>query len=182
MKKLSVIMLGGGGVGKTSISLQFVRGEFSDQYIPTIEDDFSKTIKYKDQTIDLNVIDTAGQDEFRGMIHRYLKDVDGFIFVYAINDPTSIQAVLELYRLSVENKDNQKIPCVIAGNKCDLPEDQRQITLTKAKESFSSMGCSIIETSAKSGQGISQLYDTIVEKLMNPAGSGGDDPSCCLVQ
>lgn len=47
--------------GKSSLAVQFVDGHFVDSYYPTIENTFSKTIKYKGQDFATEIVDTAGQ-------------------------------------------------------------------------------------------------------------------------
>lgn len=48
-------------VGKSSLTVQFVDGHFVDSYYPTIENTFSKVIRYKNQDFAVEMIDTAGQ-------------------------------------------------------------------------------------------------------------------------
>ena len=59
-----IVIVGEGAVGKSSLCLQFVRGIFSDDYNPTIEDTYNKTIKVDSHTITFNLVDTAGQEEY----------------------------------------------------------------------------------------------------------------------
>lgn len=49
--------------GKSSLTVQFVDGHFVESYYPTIENTFSKNIKYKGQEYTTEIIDTAGQVE-----------------------------------------------------------------------------------------------------------------------
>jgi GTPase KRas protein len=80
-------------------------------------------MKVNNQVLDVDVIDTAGQDEFRSMLPRYLQSAEGFIFVYAVNDVASPDAVLELYSLA-KDQAGKPIKYIVAANKCDLRPDQ----------------------------------------------------------
>ena len=64
---VNVVMLGSGGVGKTSISLRFVRGEFTESYVPTIEDEFEKIITVDGKNYLIEIVDTAGQEDFKDL-------------------------------------------------------------------------------------------------------------------
>lgn len=65
VKQRKVALMGFRSVGKSSLAIQFVQGQFVDSYDPTIENTFNKSIKVKNQEFELFVVDTAGQDEYR---------------------------------------------------------------------------------------------------------------------
>jgi small GTP-binding protein len=123
-------------------------------------------MKVNNQVLDVEVIDTAGQDEFISMLPRYLQSAEGFIFVYAVNDVASPGAVLELYDLA-KDQAGKPIKCIVAANKCNLPPDQIQVALTTARDKLKRMNCEIIETSAMANKNIPQLFDIIVQFLQN---------------
>ena len=188
MKAFKVCMLGSGGVGKTAISLQFVRGEFSESYIPTIEDEFNKNVKVDDETVQLEIIDTAGQEDFKDLRHRYMKDCDGFVFVYSVVDQTSKSALSELYN-DCKSVKGSPPKCVICGNKCDYPEKDKKVSKAEVETLVNSWeGAMVFETSAKTNIGIVEAFDAITRSLMNkplkastqasPSSGGG----CCLVE
>ena len=60
----TVVIIGEGSVGKSALCLQFVREVFSDEYNPTIEDTYNKTIQVDSTSVTFNLIDTAGQEEY----------------------------------------------------------------------------------------------------------------------
>ena len=184
-------MYGASGVGKTSITLQFVRNEFSESYIPTIEDTFEKNVEVNGKTYDLELVDTAGQEDFKDMRARSVNDCDGFIIVYATDDENSLNYITEMYNEIVSirgEKYSNRI--VIAGNKCDLPQPFA-VTLDKAQQmSLEHWGNKqVLETSAKTGENIDELYKTILKIIISEDAASKAQPSeksndggCCNIQ
>ena len=73
---------GAGGVGKSALSVRFVQGVFVESYDPTIEDTYLKQIEYKDNSYVLEIIDTAGTEQFVSMRNLYMKAGEVFVVVY----------------------------------------------------------------------------------------------------
>lgn len=166
-KSIKIGMFGGGGVGKTCITLRYLKGEFSDGYIPTIEDEFTKVIEVDNQTISLGVIDTAGQDDFSEMRYSYFGQVQAFIFVIDISNPQSIDDFKKIYNDAKDATDDGMV-CVIAANKIDLRDEGKSDLIPKEdyKKLENEFNCNVIETSAKTNVGIDELYLNVIKKLL----------------
>ncbi|KDN50590.1 hypothetical protein RSAG8_01088, partial [Rhizoctonia solani AG-8 WAC10335] len=82
MRTYSAIVLGAGGVGKSSLTLRLVEGAFFDGYDPTIEDVYTKTLKVDGELCALQITDTAGAEQFTAVNEYYLKSARGFILVF----------------------------------------------------------------------------------------------------
>ena len=78
-----------------------IQGQFVDSYDPTIENTFSKNLKYKGQEYDVLVVDTAGQDEYSIFPTQYSVDIDGYILVYSIDSEQSFEVVQVYLRVLV---------------------------------------------------------------------------------
>lgn len=87
---IRVSILGGGGVGKSAITLRFVRDFFVQNWEATIEDAYRKTVKVDDETITLEILDTAGQEDFSTLRAQWMMDKEGYIFVYSLVDRESV--------------------------------------------------------------------------------------------
>jgi len=169
---IKLALMGGGGVGKSNITLRFIQGSFKEYYDPTIEDSYRKdNYIVDDETVSLEIYDTAGQDIFTGMRDMYYGRSDGFLFVYSITDKNSLQDVEEriesLRRL--RDPDNQGIlpPLMIIGNKNDL-EDQRVITKAEGESFTQKVGDDVIfmETSAKNNTNIDKIFEDMVRLVI----------------
>lgn len=75
--KMNVSILGGGGVGKSAITLRFVRDFFIKNWEATIEDAYRKTVRVDDEISVLEILDTAGQEDFSTLRAQWMMDKDG---------------------------------------------------------------------------------------------------------
>jgi len=121
-----LVVLGGGGVGKSALTIRLVTDNFLDEYDPTIEDSYRKQVMIDDETALLDILDTAGQEEFSSMQDQWMRDGKGFLLVYNITSRPTFDEVSILYDKILRTKDTDKVPVVLAGNKADL-KDERQV-------------------------------------------------------
>ena len=82
-----------GGVGKSCCTIQFVQGTFIAKYDPTIEDSYRKQVIIDEETCLLDILDTAGHEEYSAMRAQYMRTGEGFLCVYAINARNSFQEI-----------------------------------------------------------------------------------------
>ncbi|KAL1972197.1 hypothetical protein VTN31DRAFT_7416 [Thermomyces dupontii] len=93
MEKISITICGDGGCGKSSITLRLVRGQWTDEYDPTIEDSYSVTRTVNGTDYLLSITDTAGQEEYRSLWATSNLRSDAFVLVYDITNPSSLDAL-----------------------------------------------------------------------------------------
>lgn len=79
--------------GKSSLAVRFVDGHFVDSYYPTIENTFSKTIRYKGQDFATEIVDTAGQDEYSILNSKHFIGIHGYMLVYSVSSLPSFEMV-----------------------------------------------------------------------------------------
>ncbi|MGH0180948.1 UNVERIFIED_CONTAM: hypothetical protein FKN15_005243 [Acipenser sinensis] len=91
MREYKVVVLGSGGVGKSALTVQFVTGTFIEKYDPTIEDFYRKEIEVDSSPSVLEILDTAGTEQFASMRDLYIKNGQGFILVYSLVNQQSFQ-------------------------------------------------------------------------------------------
>merc|ERR1712137_1023447 len=128
-----IVVLGGAGVGKSAISIQFVNGMFVEKYDPTIEESYRKTMDVGSTTHQLEILDTAGTDQFSAMRDIYIQKGDGFVMVYSVSSAQSIERVEELFKQIGRLNEDKAYYMVLAGNKCDLPKDSHVISPAKKR-------------------------------------------------
>ena len=170
-----LVVLGDSGVGKTTIVHQFTEGEFRADFKATIGVDFSsKTIEIGEDSVDLNIWDTAGEERFHSVGVAFYRGVEAVILVYDITQKETLDHLQkwkeELY-INSGIPTSEEIPMIIFGNKADL-EDQRQVSREAAEGYASSNMLDYIETSAFSGQNIGDVFDRVAHKLFNDAQNG----------
>ncbi|KAG2382040.1 hypothetical protein C9374_005832 [Naegleria lovaniensis] len=159
-QKLTIGIFGPFAVGKTSISVQFVENKFSEVHDPTIEDYFETTRNVKGIVSNITILDTAGQETYQSLLSDAMSEAEGFILVYSITDRSSFEKVQKL-REKVQMVQSSTVPVILVGNKCDL-EHERVVSKSEGEEIAKSVGCPFIETSAKTGLNIEQVFELIV--------------------
>eukprot|EP00122_Pirum_gemmata_P003084 Pgem_evm1s2788 len=99
-KKISneyrICLLGGGGVGKSAMTVQWTKNQFDSDYDPTIENSFIKQVSLDGDPCKVDILDTAGQEEYKTLQSQHLVSRDAFIIVYAVNSHDSFREAREL--------------------------------------------------------------------------------------
>jgi len=117
----------------------------------------------------LDILDTAGQEEFSALRHQYMRQGQGFLIVYSISDKASFERLQDFYNNIYRVKEDEipkgsKIPIIIVGNKCDL-EQYRVVTTEQGQDFAKSIGCQFIEASAKTRVGVEEAYFNLVRRI-----------------
>lgn len=161
-----IVVLGGGGVGKSALTIRLVTDNFLDEYDPTIEDSYRKSCNIDGQTCIMDILDTAGQEEFSSMQDQWMREGKGFLLVYNIISKQTFDEIQILRDKILRAKDEEKVPIVIAGNKCDL-EDQRQVTSADVEAWVTTLESSppAMETSAKEKINIEECFYEVVREI-----------------
>ncbi|KTG33660.1 hypothetical protein cypCar_00019780 [Cyprinus carpio] len=115
-----LVVVGDGGVGKSALTIQFFQKIFVPDYDPTIEDSYLKHTEIDGQWAILDVLDTAGQEEFSAMREQYMRTGDGFLIVFSVTDKASFEHVDRFHQLILRVKDRESFPMVLVANKVDL--------------------------------------------------------------
>ncbi|CAM4777751.1 unnamed protein product [Rotaria magnacalcarata] len=159
MSDYVVCVFGSGGVGKSCLTMQFVQGIFMPKYDPTIEDVYKITIEVDEKRYSIEILDTAGTDEFSAMKDMYVKDSHGFLLVYSITSQATFNDISGYYDriVSVKDIDTHGRPAIVlVGNKVDL-EHERVITREAGQALASKWNCTFLETSAKDRANITEF-------------------------
>ena len=164
LKKYKLVFLGEQSVGKTSMITRFMYDSFDTHYQATIGIDFlSKTVYCKDKTIRLQLWDTAGQERFRSLIPSYIRDSQVAVVVYDITNLPSFEQTSKWIE-DVRNERGENVLVVLVGNKVDL-ESMRQVPTEMAENLAKDLNTLFIETSAKCGYNVRQLFKRIGDSL-----------------
>lgn len=144
---------------------------FIERYDPTIEDSFRKSFQIKDfeEPILLEILDTAGTEQFAAMRDLYFRNGDGFILMYSVTSPMTLKEVEDLWELQMamlrRRQVQSKLPVVLVGNKLDLVED-RQISTQKGQDLGARWDVPFIETSARTRINVDEAFEVIVKRIM----------------
>ncbi|KNC97789.1 hypothetical protein SpCBS45565_g01171 [Spizellomyces sp. 'palustris'] len=165
MREYKLVVLGSGGVGKSALTVQFVQSIFVEKYDPTIEDSYRKQVEVDGQQCMLEILDTAGTEQFTAMRDLYMKNGQGFILVYSITSQATFSDLVELREQILRVKDTEKVPMVLVGNKCDL-EDDRVVSRDQGSSLASQWGgCTFLETSARKKINVDEVFFDLVRQI-----------------
>uniref|UniRef100_A0A674N660 RAB6B, member RAS oncogene family b n=1 Tax=Takifugu rubripes TaxID=31033 RepID=A0A674N660_TAKRU len=175
LRKFKLVFLGEQSVGKTSLITRFMYDSFDNTYQATIGIDFlSKTMYLEDRTVGnldfrlslqvrLQLWDTAGQERFRSLIPSYIRDSTVAVVVYDITNVNSFQQTSKWID-DVRTERGSDVIIMLVGNKTDL-EEKRQITIEEGEQRAKELNVMFIETSAKTGCNVKQLFRRVAAAL-----------------
>lgn len=185
-----IVVVGGGGVGKSALTIQFIQSYFVSDYDPTIEDSYMKQCVIDNTACRLDILDTAGQDEFSAMREQYMRSGEGFLLVFSLTNRTSFDEIFKYHRQILRVKDRDEFPMILVGNKCDL-EQQRQVTPDEGHHLAQTLKIEYVEASAKTRTNVDQSFHKLVRLIrvfqeeenppIAPDDKGSKDSSCCVL-
>lgn len=149
---------------RASRTVRYVQDVFITKYDPTIEDSYRKPIDLGDEIRMLEILDTAGTDQFRSMRDLYMKNSHGFMLVYSVVAESTFLEVSDIYEQVLRVKDVDSAPVVLIGNKRDL-YDQRAITTQAGEALASRWKAPFFETSAFDSHNIAESFRACVELI-----------------
>jgi len=160
-----IVVVGSGGVGKSALSIRLVQCYFIDEYDPTIEDVYRKQVTVDNNVCILDILDTAGQEEYSAMRDQYMRTGDGFLMVYDITNSQTFDDLKDIHTAITRVKDEEdSIPIVVVGNKIDL-EKERQVTKEQGEIFAKSRSIPLFETSAKDASNVETCFYELVREI-----------------
>jgi Ras-related protein Rab-7A len=165
-----VLVLGDRGVGKTSIIHRFVSSEFRGDYKATIGVDCcTERIEVDKDLINRQIWDTAGEERHNSLAPMVFRGVDACILVFDVSDATSFKHI-EWWRRQVIDYGNiqepEHFPFVVFANKCDVGAEATEVRIEDAKIMIEEQNMSLFSVSAKTGENISEGFETAASKFL----------------
>lgn len=158
---VKVVLIGETGVGKSCILTRYADDEFMESFISTIGVDYRfRMIETNGKHIKMQLWDTAGQDKFRSITSAYYRSADAIAVVYDITVRDTFDRVKTW--IDEVHKYSENIQIIIIGNKSDRLD--RQVQYEEGFALASACSALFIETSAKTGDGVCEVFDSIAEQ------------------
>lgn len=195
--QIKLLTIGDSGVGKTSLLIRYANNSFSPTFITTIGIDVKmKHVEIDGKKIRLQIWDTAGQERFKTITTSYFRGAQGILMVYDVTERHTFDSILTWMR-QIKKFGDQNVDKLLIGNKCDM-DKERDVSKAEGQALADKYGMGFVETSAKSGLGVNEAFDTIaksvVSRLMKSGGynepsagtvkvtkKSGNKKSCCVV-
>ena len=167
-----IIIIGDSGVGKSCLLRRAVQNTFTNTHTATIGFEF--LLMYYDVNgtkMKLQIWDTCGQEMYRSLIQGFYRNTALTIMIYSIDNKDSFLN-LSKWLKDVRNNSEKDQPVFIVGNKCDL--EKKNVSSNEAEKFVEENGLyNFIETSAATGENVSDLFDEVAKclyKMYNATG------------
>lgn len=203
MTLYKLVVLGDGGVGKTALTIQvsvpayslsldvanlkqLCLNHFVETYDPTIEDSYRKQVVIDQQSCMLEVLDTAGQEEYTALRDQWIRDGEGFVLVYSITSRNSFSRIQRFYSQIQRVKESSNagsptgpsyltsqmpsnsyggpVPVMLVGNKSDK-QHEREVSSAEGLALAKELGCEFVEASAKNCINVEKAFYDVVRLL-----------------
>ncbi|KAI9811150.1 MAG: Ras GTPase ras2 [Pycnora praestabilis] len=183
-----LVVLGDGGVGKTALTIQLCLNHFVETYDPTIEDSYRKQVVIDQQSCMLEVLDTAGQEEYTALRDQWIRDGEGFVLVYSISSRSSFSRIQKFHHQIQRVKESSsagsptgtlytgmpagtppsgpsgQVPVMLVGNKSDRVTE-REVSTQEGHALAKELGCEFVEASAKNCINVEKAFYDVVRLL-----------------
>ncbi|KAK7103697.1 cell division control protein 42 homolog [Littorina saxatilis] len=176
-KKVKCVLVGDGAVGKTSLVVSYTTNGYPTEYLPTAFDNYSVLVTVDNKPVQLQLCDTAGQDDFDTIRPLCYPSTDVFLVCFSVVSPTSYHNVLEKWVPEIRAH-CPRAPIVLVGTQSDLRNDVKiLIELAKYKEKPVSeeevsklaqqLGAHYVECSALTQKNMKEVFDDSILTALN---------------
>ena len=167
------------------MALQLCLNHFVETYDPTIEDSYRKQVQIDGQSCMLEVLDTAGQEEYTALRDQWIRDGEGFVLVYSIASRSSFSRIEKFYHQIQRVKESVAAaavsptypgapqspgtsygpaPVMLVGNKSDRGTE-REVSTQEGQHLARNLGCDFVEASAKNCVNVEKAFYDVVRSL-----------------
>src|SRR5262245_61070588 len=163
MIQKKICLLGGFGVGKTSLVSRYVHSIFSDKYLTTVGVKIDKKlVRAGDTDVELVIWDIYGQDDYQKIKTSYLRGASGFLIVADGTRRATLDTALSLRDTARAVSPDAAFTMVI--NKVDLEKDW-EVPNTLI-DILALRGWRVLKTSAKTGAEVEHAFVTLAENMV----------------
>ena len=161
---LKYVIIGDSGVGKSNILLRYINNVFSEEFKTTVGVEFfAKNIELNNYIYRIQIWDTAGQENFRSIARAYYKNSVCACIVYDITSHSSFESI-QGWIDDCTKQTSKSILLLLIGNKNDL-NNMREVSYEEGQAFAKSHNMIFLETSAKTGDNISEIFEKSVNQI-----------------
>ncbi len=173
-RKVQILTLGDGKVGKTSLLKRYNEDAFTSHHLTTIGIDFiTKDVKIGNDQVTVKIWDTAGQERFRTITHTFYKQAEGVLLVFDVTDRMSYEN-LHTWVNSIHEHADEKIIKYLIANKIDLTEE-RKVTKEEGQKMANQYKMKYFETSAKANINVTDAIEGLAKEIYESGASAKAD-------
>lgn len=132
MQNIKAVVVGDGAVGKTCMLISYSSDAFPGEYIPTVFDNYSANVMYKNKAYMVSLWDTAGQEDFAALRPLSYPQTDVFLMCYSVISRVSFSNVRNAWYPEIRHY-NPETPVLLVGTKKDLRGDEAMVQRLRAR-------------------------------------------------
>jgi len=179
-----IAILGFRGVGKSSLTKRVVGGEFSKTYQPTIISTYTRDMEIERVVFHLDIVDTAGQDEYSQLPKEASIGVHGYVLVYDSSSRDSFVQVQSIRESLLETLGTDTVPMVLVANKADIQPPR--VTQQQGQAIAAKWGIPFIVSSALLDSNVSLVFEQLIRHMERDSGllpkpKPAKEPSPCTI-
>ena len=170
---IKLLLLGDGGVGKTSLMLRYAENEFSSTMMSTMGVDFK--VRFMDlngERIKRQIWDTAGQERFHVITTSYYRGAQGIVLTYDVTDPDSFKHV-NYWMDNIQKHAADDVRVILVANKIDM--ENREVSTEEGERVASEHDAAYYETSAKDGTNVTDAFEDLAAAIAKDMNERGGD-------
>lgn len=191
-RTVKCVVVGDGMVGKTCLLISYTTDTFPEDYVPTVFDNYSETLNVDGQTVNLQLWDTAGQEDYDRLRPLAYPNTDVFILCFSLTSETSLRNIKAKWYPEIREHCPQ-IPIVLVGTKLDLRNNKetiRQMRADKKNPVSHSQGSELakqikakhyMECSAKTQENVKDVFLETVRVAINPENGPKNKEHKCVI-
>ena len=164
--QIKLVILGKSLVGKSALTYRFINDQFPKDHDTTIEDQYKVSTQIDGFNCLVEILDTAGQDDYQSMLETWINFGSGFLIVYSIDDVESFVEAKKKYEKLVSIKGGEPFSCILVGNKCDLGNDMRKVSKKEGEEFAKSKKIPFLEASALTKINVKECFHKVSHDLL----------------
>mmetsp|Transcript_9327 Transcript_9327/g.18411 ORF Transcript_9327/g.18411 Transcript_9327/m.18411 type:complete len:200 (-) Transcript_9327:223-822(-) len=172
-RRFKLVILGTMGVGKTCLTMRFVKGMFDDDQLPTIGAAYmTQKLEAEGKQYIFEIWDTAGQERYEAITPLYYRSAEAAVIVFDLTYGESFAKAQEWLKRLKKERPDPDMPIALVGNKSD--REGREVNEEEVQAFAEENGLQYFETSAKTGQNVDNMFSWVATHLPPPAESADD--------
>ena len=160
-----MVLLGKGLVKKTKIIHKFYKFINPNEHDPTVEDSYKTSINLDGKDYDIEILDTAGEDDCKNMLDMWITFGEGFLLVFSIDNKESFEYTKKRYE-SIKKMKHKDQPVILVGNLKDCSDKERKVSYNEANQLANSLGVDYFEVSSENGFNVVEVFKHLARKII----------------
>ena len=191
-KPIKCVVVGDGAVGKTCLLVSYTTNAFPNEYVPTVFDNYTTNVMFRNTPINLALWDTAGQSEYDRLRPLSYPFTDAFLVCFSLVNPASYENVKQKWQPEIRHH-CPETPIILVGTKLDIRDDSEQledmkerglapITHEQGEQLKRDIGAEkYVECSALTQCGLTEVFDEAIRSVLKPKTKESRHRKCTII-